>query len=699
MSQPVLTIGMIFKDDIRSLERCLAALEPLRRAVPCELIMADTGSTDGSREVASRQADILFDFPWVDDFAAARNAVMDRASGTWFLSLDADEYLDGDIRELVRLVSGKDELSRRATFGKLIIRNYNSYEMDGSYTDFTTQRLVRMSSGQRFEGRIHETWHPAPEDTTVLLRCVLHHDGYVGLDGERGRAKRERNLRLLRGELEREPDNLTRLVQYIESGRNEPDILPHLERAVALVKEKPQGWELAGPSIFRYAVSIAEERKLPGLEDRVREAREWFPDAYCTRIDVNYLMFSHYWEAGDFAACIPYGREYLAAYADSFSSEAERDLAQKEALLCGAPNHHRNMKVFLSAALLWSGAPEEIPAVLEGLDYPGLSVPQTGLLTEVLFGLHAGSERDTAPFIRALWAAISEPGEDRMGERKAAFLKAGGKAFSGQAALFRPAWEVFLPLAGECVLGDAAAILRCESPEEAAGLLEAVERWDGLPAAALVHALKLGTVFPLPGRPLNLEELDGLASRLAGNWEELYGVLRQTASDDYAGSWQTLAWAHCLAGTAVRTFSWKDGAQEGMELARIFARVEKDFITGCYAPEMLREGNLCILPPMHRVGWYCAQAFNDLEAGDAMGFVRLLRAGLASCESMKDMAEFLAERTPELQAQLPGAELRVMAEKIRMLLAAYPENDPAVAAIKQSPAYQRVAYLIEGNQP
>ena len=125
MSQPILTIGMIFKDDIRSLGRCLAALEPLRRAVPCELVMADTGSSDGSRELASRRADILFDFPWVDDFAAARNAVMDRASGTWFLSLDADEYLDGDIRELVRLVGGKDELSRRATFGKLIIRNYN----------------------------------------------------------------------------------------------------------------------------------------------------------------------------------------------------------------------------------------------------------------------------------------------------------------------------------------------------------------------------------------------------------------------------------------------------------------------------------------------------------------------------------------------------------------------------------------------
>ena len=156
MSQPVLTIGMIFKDDIRSLERCLAALEPLRRAVPCELIMADTGSTDGSREVASRQADILFDFPWVDDFAAARNVVMDRASGTWFLSLDADEYLDGDIQELLRLLDGKDALSRRATFAKLIIRNYIGYDMAGGYSDLALETLAGGHPHQPLEGKIAE---------------------------------------------------------------------------------------------------------------------------------------------------------------------------------------------------------------------------------------------------------------------------------------------------------------------------------------------------------------------------------------------------------------------------------------------------------------------------------------------------------------------------------------------------------------
>ncbi len=703
MSQPVLTIGMIFKDDIRSLARCLTALEPLRRAVPCELVMADTGSSDGSRELASRRADILFDFPWVDDFAAARNAVMDRASGTWFLSLDADEYLDGDIRELVRLVSGKDELSRRATFGKLIIRNYNSYEMDGSYTDFTTQRLVRMSSGQRFEGRIHETWHPAPEDTTVLLRCVLHHDGYVGLDGERGRAKRERNLRLLRRELERDPDDLTRLVQFIESGRKEPDVLFHLNRAVELVKKKPQGWNVAGPGIFRYAVSISEERNLPDLEDRVRQAMEWFPDAYCVRIDVNYLMFSHYWEAGNFRDGIPYGRAYLSAYRDSFSSEKERDRAQRETLLCGAPNHQRNMKVFLSAAILWAGEPgelEELPELLGDLDCAGLNVQQTALLAEVLSGLHAKSRLDAAPLLRAAWEGIlsSEGGEDRIKARKGAFLQAGVKAFSKKPEFFRPAWEVFLPLAGECVLGDAAALMACEEPEEAAGLLNRVERWEELPAAALGHALELGAAFPPPDHPLNIEEMDGLAARLADDPEGLRRVLDRAAAANADGRWQSLAWARSLALAAVQSFDWADAAPGGVGLARTFARVESAFLAACYAPEVFQGEALRVLPPMHRFGWHCARAFNALEAGDPLGYVRLLRSGLETAPEMKSMVEYLTEHTPELETAKPSPELLAMAEKVRMMLSAYPADDPAVAALKASPAYQKVAHLIEGGE-
>lgn len=108
MSKPLLSIGMIFKNEIRCLERCLKSLQPLRDAIPCELVMADTGSDDGSREIAEKYADILFDFPWINDFSAARNAVMDRCSGAWYFSVDADEWLDENIEELTVFLQRSD---------------------------------------------------------------------------------------------------------------------------------------------------------------------------------------------------------------------------------------------------------------------------------------------------------------------------------------------------------------------------------------------------------------------------------------------------------------------------------------------------------------------------------------------------------------------------------------------------------------
>ena len=45
--KPVLSIGIIFKNEIRCLERCVKSLQPLRDAVPCELVMAPWMQTSG----------------------------------------------------------------------------------------------------------------------------------------------------------------------------------------------------------------------------------------------------------------------------------------------------------------------------------------------------------------------------------------------------------------------------------------------------------------------------------------------------------------------------------------------------------------------------------------------------------------------------------------------------------------------------
>ena len=123
---PLLSIGIIFKNEERCIERCLQSLEALRQAIPCELVMADTGAEDGSRAIAGKYADEVFDFPWIDDFSAARNAVMDRCSGKWYFSIDCDEWLDADITELLAFLQGKT----RADAAFVIVRNYETAELE-----------------------------------------------------------------------------------------------------------------------------------------------------------------------------------------------------------------------------------------------------------------------------------------------------------------------------------------------------------------------------------------------------------------------------------------------------------------------------------------------------------------------------------------------------------------------------------------
>ena len=135
-----------------------------------------------------------------------------------------------------------------------------------------------------------------------------------------------------------------------------------------------------------------------------------------------------------------------------------------------------------------------------------------------------------------------------------------------------------------------------------------------------------------------------------------------------------------------------------MELARTFAKIEHEFLRFSYTTEALLAENLSILPPMHRFGWYCSRAFWAQDAGNASMYVQLLRQGLEVCPEGKPMVEFLLRQLEESRKVQSTPELLTLAEQVRALLAQYPADDPAVEALKQSAAYQKVAHLIEGPE-
>ncbi len=64
-----LSICIITKNEEQNIDRCLKALVPYG----LETIVVDTGSTDRTKQIAARYTDRLYDFPWCDDFSAAKN--------------------------------------------------------------------------------------------------------------------------------------------------------------------------------------------------------------------------------------------------------------------------------------------------------------------------------------------------------------------------------------------------------------------------------------------------------------------------------------------------------------------------------------------------------------------------------------------------------------------------------------------------
>src|SRR3974390_430711 len=97
------SLCMIVKTEEAHLAACLRSGAGLVK----EMIGVDTGSTDRTREIAVSQGAKVFDFPWCDDFSAARNEALRRATGEWIFWMDADDRLDETNRErLTELFDG-----------------------------------------------------------------------------------------------------------------------------------------------------------------------------------------------------------------------------------------------------------------------------------------------------------------------------------------------------------------------------------------------------------------------------------------------------------------------------------------------------------------------------------------------------------------------------------------------------------------
>mgnify|MGYP004589551867 FL=1 len=117
----MLSICIITKNEEQNIKRCLSCLSDTE----LEIIVVDTGSTDRTKEIASEYTDFVYDFAWKDDFAAAKNYAISKASNEYVMVIDSDEFLEKtDLVQLEELIEAHpDDVGR--------IRRINVFSRDG----------------------------------------------------------------------------------------------------------------------------------------------------------------------------------------------------------------------------------------------------------------------------------------------------------------------------------------------------------------------------------------------------------------------------------------------------------------------------------------------------------------------------------------------------------------------------------------
>lgn len=154
-----LSVCIIARDEEHHIARCLESA----RAVGDQIVVVDTGSRDATVEIAMRYGAEIGHFTWCDDFAAARNASLEMATGDWILWLDADDYL---------LPVDRDKVLRAKALAPDAGLYFTLVNEGGEETRFRQAKMFPNRRDIRFEQPVHESVLESMQRAGLGLRAT-----------------------------------------------------------------------------------------------------------------------------------------------------------------------------------------------------------------------------------------------------------------------------------------------------------------------------------------------------------------------------------------------------------------------------------------------------------------------------------------------------------------------------------------------
>lgn len=176
------SLCIIAKNEEKTLLRCLESV----KGIFDEIIIVDTGSTDGTKLTARRYTDKVYDFEWVYDFSAARNYAFSKAEHEYAMWLDADDVIPNEYRGALSktLSELSGDTGAKAKPDMVYMEYCVGFDEAGRVTlAYDRERIIRLDCGARFQGAIHEAIPPV--GTAARSDAKVYHMGKQNRDKNR----------------------------------------------------------------------------------------------------------------------------------------------------------------------------------------------------------------------------------------------------------------------------------------------------------------------------------------------------------------------------------------------------------------------------------------------------------------------------------------------------------------------------------
>jgi len=174
-----------------------------------EQILVDTGSTDDTVAIAAAAGVNVYHYEWENNFAAAKNFAIEKATGDWIVFLDADETFTLDTVGKVRQVIAREHPRLQDVDAIMCpIINIDTDQNNMEISRFINLRMFRNIPYLRYTGNVHEGIRHQGAELRIHIEkkdLGIYHTGY---SSNRINKKLKRNLKLLQEDIDKNGEGI-----------------------------------------------------------------------------------------------------------------------------------------------------------------------------------------------------------------------------------------------------------------------------------------------------------------------------------------------------------------------------------------------------------------------------------------------------------------------------------------------------------